>query len=302
MTLITLFSAPKAFDDPRIALIQRNAIASWTRLPDAEVILLGDEAGLAQAARGLGVRHCPEVRRSAAGTPLISSMFDLTRRSSDSPLLAIVNTDIVLFPDLIDAARRVASRREHFVLMGRRWDLNVTASLDFATGWESRLRETARTSGSLHRPAGSDYFVFPRSCYTELPDFTIGRAGWDNWMIYHARRRRWPAIDATQDVMIVHQNHDYAHLPGGRPHYDHPETLENIRLAGGRAMTRFTLLDADRWLVNGEIRRWPFELIRTLRALETYPLLAWNNPRLSELVWRYTHRWRNRLSSGAESS
>ena len=30
-----------------------------------------------------------------------------------------------------------------------------------------------------------------------MPDFAIGRAGWDNWMIYHARQQGWPVIDGT---------------------------------------------------------------------------------------------------------
>ena len=42
MSLLTLFSAPKPFTDPHIALIQYNAIQSWTLLPDVEIILLGD--------------------------------------------------------------------------------------------------------------------------------------------------------------------------------------------------------------------------------------------------------------------
>ena len=81
MTLLTLFSAPKPFVNPHIATIQRNAIKSWTLLPDVEVILLGEEAGLAEAARELRVRHLPNVTRNASGTPLISSMFQLARES-----------------------------------------------------------------------------------------------------------------------------------------------------------------------------------------------------------------------------
>ncbi len=46
MSLITFFSAPKPFTDPHIAMIQRNAIKSWTLLPDVEVILLGEETVL----------------------------------------------------------------------------------------------------------------------------------------------------------------------------------------------------------------------------------------------------------------
>ena len=37
MALITLFSAPKPFIDSHIATIQRNAIKSWTLLPDVDV-------------------------------------------------------------------------------------------------------------------------------------------------------------------------------------------------------------------------------------------------------------------------
>jgi hypothetical protein len=54
--LITIFSAPKPFTNPHIARIQRNAIRSWAMLaPEAEVVLLGEEDGLAQAAAELGV-------------------------------------------------------------------------------------------------------------------------------------------------------------------------------------------------------------------------------------------------------
>lgn len=286
MTLITVFSAPKPFTDPHIAVIQRNAICSWTLLPEVEVILFGDEPGLAEAARDLGVIHIPNVTRSATGAPLISSMFSLAREHSASPLLAIVNTDILLFPDFVEAARNVSSQRQKFVMMGQRWDLDVTAPLDFSEGWQNRLRSAVHSQGELHRPAGSDYFLFPLSTYHALPAFVIGRAGWDNWMIYHARKSGFPAIDATHDVTIVHQNHDYRHLPGGQPHYDHPETDENVRLAGGRAMTRFTLLDADCRLAEGRIRPQPLTGERLLRRIIFFPLLAFGSAKLTDWAWR----------------
>jgi len=72
MSLITLFSAPKPFTNSHIAMIQRNAIKSWTLLPDVEVILLGEEAGLAEAAKELGVKHISNVARNESGTPLDS--------------------------------------------------------------------------------------------------------------------------------------------------------------------------------------------------------------------------------------
>ena len=270
MTLLTLFSAPKPFTNPHIAMIQRNAIRSWTLLYDVEVILLGEETGLAEAARELGVKHIPNVARNESGVPLISSMFQLAREHSDSDLLCIVNADMILMDDFIEAAKHVKSQRSKFVLLSQRWDLDVTQPLEFANDWQDKLRSMAYAVGSLHRPAGSDFFLFPKSCYQDVPNFTIGRAGWDNWMIYKARKEGWAVIDCTPSVMIVHQNHDYSHLPEGKSHHEHPETNENIRLAGGQANVRYTILDATHQLADGKLIRPKMTSLRLTRKLELF--------------------------------
>jgi hypothetical protein len=284
MTLLTIFSSPKPFTDPHIATIQRNAIGSWTRLPETEVVLVGDESGLADAAREFGVKHLPDVARNPEGTPLVSSIFKLARLASTSPLLVYANADILLTPDLVVSSRQVVARVKKFLIVGQRWDLDVTQPLDFSGDWVARLRDETHLHGGLHRPMGSDYFIFLRDCFTDMPDFAIGRAGWDNWMIYKARKEGWATVDATTSIMIIHQNHDYSHLPGGQPHYKLPETHENIRLAGGREMTRFTLLDTDWQLVNGRLRRPLWSWARFIRWLETFSLLLLNNYWLAEHI------------------
>lgn len=280
MPLITLFSAPKPFTDPHIAMIQRNAIKSWTLLSDVEVILPGEETGLVETARELGVKHLPNVARNESGTPLISSMFQLARENSHSDLLCIINADMILMPDFVDAVlesdnllskkRKQASAVQNFVLLSQRWDYDISSPIDFVEGWESQLRESVRKQNQLHRPAGSDFFLFPKSCYQDIPDFAIGRAGWDNWMIYKARKENWPVIDCTPSMMIVHQNHDYSHLPDGKSHYDHPDTNENIRLAGGQANIRYTILDSTHELVDGKLTRPKITSLRFTRKLELF--------------------------------
>ncbi len=262
-------------------MIQRNAIKSWTLLPDVEVILLGEETGLAEAARELGIKHIPNVTRNEAGVPLISSMFQLARENSNSDLLCIINADMILLPDFVEATRtiyfggRVAEgvsrpqrNLQNFVLLSQRWDLDVTQPIEFTEGWQNRLSSIVHRQGSLHRPAGSDFFLFPLSTFHDVPPFTIGRAGWDNWMIYKARKEGWAVIDGTPSIMIVHQNHDYSHLPEGKPHYEHPDTNENIRLAGGQANIRYTILDSTYQLVNGKLIRPKMTLLRFSRKLE----------------------------------
>ena len=251
-------------------MIQRNAIKSWTLLPDVEIILLGGEDGLAEVVREFKVKHVPNVACNESGTPLISSMFQMARENSNSELLCIINADMILMPDFVEAAKQAVKLKEKFVLLSQRWDYDIAASLDFAEGWESQLRESVRKQNQLHRPAGSDFFLFPKSCYQDIPNFIIGRAGWDNWMIYKARQQKWPVIDCTPSVMIVHQNHDYSHLPGGKSHYEHPDTNENIRLAGGQANIRYTILDSTHQLADGKLVRPKMTSMRFTRRFELF--------------------------------
>ncbi|MBL8050099.1 MAG: glycosyltransferase family 2 protein [Anaerolineales bacterium] len=270
MPFITFFSAPKPFTNPHIAMTQRNAIKSWTLLEDVEVILLGNESGIAEIAKEFNIKHFPNVKINESGAPLISSMFEIARENSSSDLLCIINSDMILMDDFIESTKQAMKLKDKFVLLSQRWDLDITQPLDFLNGWQNRLRSTVHGQNNLHRPAGSDFFLFPKSCYQDIPNFTIGRAGWDNWMIYKARKENWAVIDCTPSLMIVHQNHDYSHLPDAKPHYDHPETNENIRLAGGDANIRYTILDATHQLIDGKLFRPKMTSLRFTRKFELF--------------------------------
>jgi hypothetical protein len=276
MPFLTVFSAPKPFTDPHIAIIQRNAIRSWCHLGfDVEVLLVGEEAGLAEVADECRLPLLTNVSRNDSGTPLVNSIFELAREYSTSNYLVYVNADILLTSDLVKATRQIAEiypSEQPFLLIGQRWDLEVDRLLDFSTEndrWEFHLCDEVRRRGRLHRPAGSDYFVFPRSIFLDIPDFAIGRAGWDNWMIYHACQQGWPVIDGTPSIMIVHQSHDYRHLSGGQPHYNQVESQQNMAIAGGLA-NMYMVLDANWRLVDGKIRRAPFTLMRLVRFMERW--------------------------------
>ena len=115
-------------------------------------------------------------------------------------------------------------------------------------------------------------FIYPRSCFQNIPQFAVGRAGWDNWMIYEARRNNWPCIDATDSINIFHQNHDYSHLPPGKKHYRLPETYENVRLAGGN-LTIFNLHDVDYEYSKGNVKKVPMSWKKFWREVEIFPLI-----------------------------
>ena len=299
---ITLFTAPKPFTNPHIALIQRNAIGSWLHLGDElEVLMVGNEPGMVEFAAEMGLRHLPEVACNDLGTPLVSSIFEIARQNSSSPLLSYANADMLLTPEFIRVARQVYSQLQKFLIVGQRWDLDIRYALDFSSGWESRLLADLKLRGLLHSPAGSDYFIYPRDCFSDIPKFAIGRAGWDNWMFYHARLQKWPVVDVTSALTVIHQDHDYSHLPNGQAHHRLPESFQNIRLAGGRR-TNFHLEDADWHVQDGQIRPVALRGKKLLREIEIYPVIHLRSHILAQTAFAFFHplkawkEWRGRIA------
>lgn len=289
MPLITLFTAPKPFTDPHISLIQRNALRNWQALGDeVEVVVVGDEPGIAEACKALNVRHFPNVRCNDSGTPLISSIFDLARGGTESPFMVYSNADILFLPGLIDAVHVLAGDERPFLAVGQRWDIDITNEIRFTEGWAAALGNRIPDQGRLHGQTGSDYFIFPRACFQDIPDFAVGRAGWDNWMIFHARWQHWPVINTTKAITIIHQNHDYAHLPGGLKHFHQPESKENIQKAGGIPAI-FRLTDSTHVLENGVLKRKQLTWKQFWREVEIFPLVGLRSKILGWLAFDFFH-------------
>jgi len=289
MPFLTLFSTPKAFTNPHIAMIQKNAIQSWKQLgKDVKIILVGEDMGVKKAAKELGVQLISEIARNVQGTPLISSIFDAGNSLNASPLLAYINSDIIVLPDFLETARQISVKLEKFLLVGQRWDLDIWKTIPFNQGWQEKLNKEIKEKGRRHPPAGSDYFIYPRGCFQKIPDFAVGRAGWDNWMIFKARWEGWKTIDASEAITIIHQSHDYYHLPEGKAHYRLPESKENGRLAGGKT-TVFTLQDANFFVQHHTLKKKSFTLKRFLRAFEVWPLTSLHSTALARFMYCIYH-------------
>jgi len=128
-----------------------------------------------------------------------------------------------------------------FLMAGQRWDTEVTEPLDFyRSDWNASLRQRALIANRQRAPRWIDYFVFSRDLYAKkTPPLVIGRAGFDNWMIWYARSVGARVIDVSQAVVAIHQNHDYAHHPEGEKGiYEGEEARQNFAyMQGGRYAT-----------------------------------------------------------------
>jgi hypothetical protein len=240
--VLTLFSVPKPFVGDLDAL-QRRSVESWRAL-DVQVLLLGD---VAEAARELEVDHVAGLELTAHGTPRLDSAFALADAAAQFPLRCFVNADIVLGRDLLDAARAVSGQAPRFLVVGQSFE-----------------------DGRPRGVAALDWFVFTPGLFGDVPPFAIGRAGFDNWLVWQARQAGI-VVDATHDVRAVHQPHGYEHVGGKEEAYYGEEAARNIELAGGKSRM-YTLHDASHVLRAGKLSR---NLGALLRWRENVRKLAW---------------------------
>jgi hypothetical protein len=303
--MLTLFSIPKPFTGA-IARLQRNAVRSWRALsPAVEIILLGEDAGVAEIAREAGAIHIRGVARTEWGAPRVDDVFRRAETAAHHDLLCYINTDIILLADFLGSIRRAADLTGPFLVIGQRWDLGLEEEIDFQESrWEDRIRALLREGGRLHSPAAVDYFVFRKGLWPSIPPFGVGRTAWDNWLVLEARRRGAMVVDATGGICAVHQTHDYAHHPQG---YDGvwagPEAEHNADLSG-RPEYNFSVEDATHILTGNGIRPdlRPVKLKRHFSTL----MVLWPStaPVVKGIRWLYKlpARIKGRLFRGPNSN
>jgi hypothetical protein len=262
MVMLTFFSTPKPFRG-HIDVIQRNALRSWLRLhPDVEILLFGDDEGAAEVCRELGVRHFPEVRKNRYGTKYLASIYDQAQEAARHDLLCHLNCDILLLDDFRHAVERIGRDLASFLMAGRRWDVDIREPIDFgAPDWQARIDVLAKRTDQQRPPQWIDYFLFRRGLYhQQIPEFVVGRPGWDNWLLWRALRSGAKLVDASPVVRAVHQNHDYAYHPDGEKGvWEGEEAQENYALLDG--YRKFRTLDNATYVLkaNGlhkNHRRW----------------------------------------------
>lgn len=266
---IAIVAAPKDFRG-HTGVIQRNALASWRELGrDVEILLGGDAAGLAHEAAAVQAVNLGPLAAGVDGPPRVDDLFAKARAAMRADLLAYVNSDIMLLPDWRAAVSRVAAAiAGEFLAIGRRTDLDVTDAIDAADPLARiDLLDRVARSGVPAARVCKDYFVFRRDARLRVPPFTLGRAFWDNWMVHDAHARSVPVVDITACATAVHQNHDYAHLPGGRlsAYLTGAGARANRRLAGGSRMVTGAAA-SHRLLADGAIVRVPCSALTTFAA------------------------------------
>ncbi|MDQ1265969.1 MAG: hypothetical protein QG635_1121, partial [Bacteroidota bacterium] len=169
-----------------------------------------------------------------------------------------INADIIIIDDIMKVVEKVHQKFDTFLIVGQRIDLDIKEVIDFnSPDWKDNLLDFADEAGCYHSPTGIDYFIYSGDPWGEIPPFASGRTAWDGWLVYRALENGIPVIDATEEIRIIHQNHDYAHVAGGKSGaWTGEEARKNVSMAGGYEIAR-TVTDATWRFSDGQLIESP---------------------------------------------
>lgn len=228
--MISFFSIPKPFEG-HIGIIQKNAINSWKNSNfGSEIILLGDEPGIEEICAELGLTHIKPIRKNEYGTPFLNDAFRIAQKIAKFDLICYVNSDIIITNNFCEAIIHFQFKK--FLLVGRKCNVSLDYLIDFShDAWKQQIIDLAKSNGKMLGDTAIDYFLFKKGIFFNIPPFLVGRAGWDNWLIYHTRRLHIPVIDATPSIKVIHQTHDYRHIKNQRGKWFYgDESDKNLQL------------------------------------------------------------------------
>lgn len=276
---LIIFSHPKPFR-PDTTPVQTVAFRSWREaFPWARIFLYGREEGTEDICRETGLEYAGPVGvEPKSGAALVADLFQKIAAQKGA-MNMFINSDIVLGPRASQAFARLASLPGPWLASGRRYCLPPFQQETFVTV------EGLQSQWATHRRWGEvtalDYFVWKNFDLADMPDFVIGHCAWDNWMIYQARQRGIPVIDATADMDAYHFDHGYEYSKGNTCANERKGPLEerNLRLLGGDGK-RFHLGHATHALRGGQLQK------RTGTAVWQRNLELWRlqNPRWERAV------------------
>ncbi|ELT89173.1 hypothetical protein CAPTEDRAFT_221789 [Capitella teleta] len=216
MKLLTLFTTFKPSKDRRN--VYRSIIRNWGLMrPAVQPVLYATpdtDHSLSDYARQHGWDVYPVPRSNRFKTPFLKDMYLHAEKHYRTHFYGYSNGDLLFDQGLLDTLTdlhtalphnrsMVVGRRTNYVLKDFDKDLeDLTTIKDFAAAQKERA-ESVR----VFKAVAIDYFISNRGGvnWQKLPNFVIGRAGYDNYLIFFARKHcKAVVVDASRTIRALH--------------------------------------------------------------------------------------------------
>ncbi len=144
---------------------------------------------------------------SKAKIPILRHMFMNAREKHKTTYYCYANGDILFDDGLIKTLQvlepHVAKMKE-VLIVGRRTNFKLSPGQNLDSF--GALKDASKR-GQLFGTNAEDYFATTTHGYPweTIPDFVVGRVGYDNWLVVTAIVKRMVLIDTTKTVLALHQ-------------------------------------------------------------------------------------------------
>jgi hypothetical protein len=194
---------------------QQNALASW-RIAGVPYILAGvtDDKGAQCTLSSVATEAALGYPGNA---PLLRSMILQALPFVETPMVAIINADIIIEPNFLQKLDRIIEKYgDDIFLTSVRRDTEWSAPIE---DWD----EFFRTPWKPHQDASADLFIADTASFRNFAidtgDFIYGRLAWDNWIhLYFQARGKTrqggpiPCFNSSEVLVAWHQKHGYEHV------------------------------------------------------------------------------------------
>jgi len=211
---VIIFSSPKPFL-PSTSPVQLSAIRSWRiACPRVPIFLFGDAHHLRLICEKEALRYGGPLGVTQQGGEILADMFIQMTTEYPEETLLYLNSDILLEPHFMKTMGETDRISAPWLASCRRWCLPP---------WQGEAREGEGLQaffegidqrGHYGPVFAMDLFLLRGINLRAMPPFRIGHAGWDNWMMYHARMRGIPVLDLSPAIRACHCDHDYSYAKG----------------------------------------------------------------------------------------
>jgi hypothetical protein len=235
--LITFIMAFKPFDITYLP-IQRSALFSYKA--NGIPVIAADTEGDAgkyctrfpnvtllkniRTARDIGFKN---------RAPLLNNLLTEALKAIQTPLVGLINSDIILPMDFKNSLQKmmIKTGQQGFIAFTR-YDLTLEEEIKTVRDLRKLF---ARESTVYDEATSSDLFISSyenfKKIAEEIPEFILGRYGWDNWIHLFAEVT-FKCFNGTKTLKTLHCRHDHSHIANqeGKPGKSAASSAYNISL------------------------------------------------------------------------
>lgn len=235
--MISFITAFKDFD-VFYGAVQRSALYTWKEngvkvyAPDNEPTVKEN------VARFSNVQLVPEVLtarhfRYQNSSPILKDLLLKSLDMIDQPMVAFINSDILIPSDFAQLIRRVVTKygTDIFIVVSR-FDIDLFFEVDTMEKWRQVYDQTC----TVHNDAcSSDLFIASKENFRKMarsiPEFVLGRYGWDNWIHFYVHAT-FTSYNGTHLFKTLHCRHGHQHIEiqEGKPGRYAPSSVHNLTL------------------------------------------------------------------------